>query len=304
MLGGGFSIAGDSAFANSGFGAFSGVAVGQADTAPTVKLDLSATGTFTETITVDPTSANASGYSGALTPETLTITGTVIAPAATTINTASPVEFGAVRVGDSATTALSITNTAAAGAGTLAASAGSAAGAGTVSGSFSHLGAGQTDATDVLVGFAPTMAGPQSSAVTVNFASDGATSGPSPLPNQSVVVEGTGYRKAAPVVTPVVVHPNDPGQAVLSVTNADPSDGYSENLIGNLVGVTGGVTASGIFGAESAPGSTSNGIALAFSTAAVGTAGTAILDFQTDGTGLDGFGPTDLGQARMMVSKR
>jgi RHS repeat-associated protein len=80
LLSGDFSITGDSAFANSGFDAFSGLAAsGGADTAPTVSLATGTAGSFLETITLDPTGANASGYSGALAPETLTITGTVVA---------------------------------------------------------------------------------------------------------------------------------------------------------------------------------------------------------------------------------
>src|ERR1700681_2838783 len=54
MLGGTFAIVGDSAFTNGGFAQFSGVGAGQADTAPTVTLDTGASGTFSETITLDP----------------------------------------------------------------------------------------------------------------------------------------------------------------------------------------------------------------------------------------------------------
>ena len=89
LLSGNFSISGDSVFTNSGFAAFSGLAAGGAgDTAPTISLATGTTGTFTETITLDPTGSNASGYSGALTPETLTVTGQVIAAltVAVTIN--------------------------------------------------------------------------------------------------------------------------------------------------------------------------------------------------------------------------
>ena len=81
MPSGYFSITGDSVFTNSGFDAFSGLTAGGAgDTAPTVSLATGTTGTFTETITLDPTGSNASGYSGALAPETLTVTAQVIVP--------------------------------------------------------------------------------------------------------------------------------------------------------------------------------------------------------------------------------
>ncbi len=74
-LSGSFTISGDDdEFVNSGFAAFSNVASGQADTAPTVTLNTSTLGTFSETITLNPTDA---ATDDALPVETLTITGTV-----------------------------------------------------------------------------------------------------------------------------------------------------------------------------------------------------------------------------------
>jgi hypothetical protein len=79
LLKGGFVINGPgaSAFTNSNFGAFAGLGAGGADTAPTVTLNTSASGTFAETITLNATGYNAGGFSGALNPVTLTITGIV-----------------------------------------------------------------------------------------------------------------------------------------------------------------------------------------------------------------------------------
>jgi hypothetical protein len=85
LLSGTLQTSGSSAFTLSGFAAFSGLAAGQADTAPTVTLDTSRSGAFGETITFSPTGSNASGYSQALGDETLTIEGT-IAPAASVLN--------------------------------------------------------------------------------------------------------------------------------------------------------------------------------------------------------------------------
>jgi hypothetical protein len=76
-LGGTFTASGASTFVNSGLAAFTGVAAGQADTAPLITLSTAAVGTFTETIIITPTGANASGYSGVLANETITVTGTV-----------------------------------------------------------------------------------------------------------------------------------------------------------------------------------------------------------------------------------
>ncbi len=90
LLAGKFSVSGDSAFSNSGLGDFNDIAAGSGNNAPTVQLSTTKAGTFSETITLDPTGYNSSGYSGALAPETLTITGTVISAASVTSVTATP----------------------------------------------------------------------------------------------------------------------------------------------------------------------------------------------------------------------
>ncbi|MGA3402177.1 MAG: VWD domain-containing protein, partial [Acetobacteraceae bacterium] len=85
LLAGSFSIAGAPEFTNAGFESFgpateiAGLAAGQEDTNPVVVLSSATVGVFTETITLDPIGYNPSGYSGTLTPETVTITGTVVA---------------------------------------------------------------------------------------------------------------------------------------------------------------------------------------------------------------------------------
>ena len=94
-LGGTFAIVGDSAFTNNGFAAFLGVSAGGADTAPTVALNTSSLGTFTETITLDPTGSNPSGYAGALAAETFTISGTVIS-SVEYVSAGAPVSGGTV----------------------------------------------------------------------------------------------------------------------------------------------------------------------------------------------------------------
>ena len=72
-LGGSFSISGDPEFTNNGFAAFTGVASGSADTAPTVTLNPTVAGTYTETITLVPLDETGSG-NAPLSNETLTIT--------------------------------------------------------------------------------------------------------------------------------------------------------------------------------------------------------------------------------------
>ena len=90
LLGGTFTASGSTAFTNSGTAAFSGLAAGQADTSPTVTLNTGTAGVFTETLVVASTGSNASGYSGALTPETITVSGTVVSTGSTYTLTAAP----------------------------------------------------------------------------------------------------------------------------------------------------------------------------------------------------------------------
>jgi hypothetical protein len=81
-LSGSFSLSGTTGFVNGGFGAFAGEAAGSADTSPTITFTTGSLGVHTETIVIDATGSNASGYKGTLTPETLIVTGTITAAAA------------------------------------------------------------------------------------------------------------------------------------------------------------------------------------------------------------------------------
>jgi autotransporter passenger strand-loop-strand repeat protein len=87
----------------------------------------------------------------------------------------------------------------------------------------------------------------------------------------------------------------------VTITNNDPADGYSENLIASVVSTTGGITGSGSTG-DIAAQATNNAITLDVSAASAGVAGTVTLDFTTDGTGVDGLGAVDLGQQTFSVS--
>ena len=91
LLAGSFSISGAPEFTNAGFGAFgpgteiAGLAAQQEDTDPVVVLSSATVGVFTETLTLNASGYNPDDPSGyALTPETVTITGTVVAAPAPT----------------------------------------------------------------------------------------------------------------------------------------------------------------------------------------------------------------------------
>ena len=78
LLDGSFSISGPTVFSNTGFDPFSGVAAGNADTAPVVTLNSTALGQFTETILLDPVDKTAGGVTTPLPRETLIVTGQVV----------------------------------------------------------------------------------------------------------------------------------------------------------------------------------------------------------------------------------
>ena len=77
LLGGTLTSAGGAGFTDSGLGMFSGLSAGQDEHAQSVVLSTGTTGIFTETVVLASAGSNASGYSGALANETLTITGTI-----------------------------------------------------------------------------------------------------------------------------------------------------------------------------------------------------------------------------------
>ncbi len=112
---------------------------------------------------------------------------------------------------------------------------------------------------------------------------------------------GSVYRLADASIAsnPLTVHVGDSGTQNLTFTNVDPNDGYSEKLIATVVGTTGAVTAAGTTG-DIAAGADAT-IAVKFSTATPGQIGTVTLDLQSDGTGVDGLGLTDLGDVTIPV---
>jgi hypothetical protein len=81
LLGGSFvGPTGDPEYANGGFGNFSGFGAGQIAGTDQVELTTYKVGTFTETFTVDATSTDPTDGVTTLTPETVTVTGTILPP--------------------------------------------------------------------------------------------------------------------------------------------------------------------------------------------------------------------------------
>ena len=229
----------------------------------------------------------------------------VIVPAVPVIGTPLPIQFGQLHAGAVASQALSISNGAGTGAPGLDVSVGAQTGGAVGSGSIKQLAQGATDNTDIKVGLNTGVIGALNGSVTLNFASD-VSGNPSPLPSQTVSVLGTVYREAAAQFAPAAayLHVGDPATQALVVTNADPADGYSENLTVRVLGAAGGIlAASGTTGQIAPGGSDASSLAITVPTATTGqVSGTIKADVQSVATGADTLGTTDLGSTTIPVT--
>ena len=307
QLSGSFSTEGGAEFTNGGFAAFAGVTAGAAGGTSSITFTPDAAGAFNETITLAPGGSNASGFSGVLADETLVVLGAVGAAAALAqpqVNTAGPIDFGAVRMGTTLNDALSVSNIATVGAQGLDVSA-AAGGAATVSGAIEQLAAGSTDASSIIAGLGTGTAGVEQGSVTLAFSSDNGSGTVTPLTGQDVTlaVAGTIYAEAGFGATPpaaVLLHVGDPGTGVVIVHNTAPAP-FAENLDVTVAAASGlGASAAGI--GPIAPQSSAD-IAYTIDTANAGTINGKIgLDFSSDGTGIDNAGPTPIGTQTIAVA--
>jgi hypothetical protein len=219
------------------------------------------------------------------------------------LSAASPLVLGDKQVNKLDEYVLGVTNAAGAGAGSLDVSVASATGGLQTVGSIGQLAPGQTGYIDI---FAPTAsAGAIAGAVVLDFSSeqDGVVT---PLPSQTLNVEGAVYRLASgvvssPTATPIV-HVRDNASESLIVVNTAPSDGYSEDLVGSAGAAGAGFAVSGSTG-EIAPGSSNNAIVVAIPTTQAGKFSSPIsVNLTSDGTGVDGLGGTALGSQTVVVN--
>jgi hypothetical protein len=232
----------------------------------------------------------------------VTVDGTVYAYADPTINN-SPVSFGNVRVGDTAESALSVTNSAADDgfSENLNASVGGTSGGVAASGSFNGLGPQDTNDTDIIVGIDTSTAGNKSGDATIDLVSDGTgvnTLGQTALPSQVVSVSGNVFRLAeagAHTPEPVVLadsHVGDTAQQALSMTNTAANDGFSESLNASIGGDTGDVSSSGSFNLLAAQATDNSSLVVGIDTSTAGAkSGTATISSESDGTGTSGIVP-------------
>ena len=310
LLSGSFETVGQLPFENTGFAAFGNIGAGQADGGLSITLNTGSLGVFSETIVLNPADSNPGGFSATLQAQTLVVTGTVATagaqtPALAEIDTASPIAFGDVRVGALATATIELTNAAAAPAQSLSATV-AATGNVVALGTVTDLAAGATDSTSLIAGITTSSDGLKLGTVVVTPTSESSGNIATALPAQTLSVSGSVFREATPSLSSLsaIVHAGQQGMVTLTVVNSDAADGYSEDLDATVVGFTGAVTAAG--GSTIVAPGTSDATSLTATLQAGATtgtvSGTVMVDVKSDGTGIDGFGPTDLGIISVPVS--
>jgi T5SS/PEP-CTERM-associated repeat protein len=229
--------------------------------------------------------------------------GPVFSQAVASAVTPNIVDFGIHHVGDAVSQTLTIANAGPVGSSTenLDVSFSDTTGAGTASGSITGLAGGDTDSSSLSVGLFSTHDGSQSGTAVLGPSSDGNGVdgfGLTPLDPQTVVVSGLFYNFATASVAPVEFgnhHIGDVLRQNLSVTNSSASEGYSENLNASLGGATGAASGSGSI-TDLTPSAIDNtSLTIGVDTNADGVrTGNVVLSSQSDGTGIDGLGITDL----------
>ena len=236
-------------------------------------------------------------------------------PAQATVNTGQPVDFGNVRIGTAITpTALSITNSATPSAVTekLIGNVAGTTGTGiTAAGAINpELAAGQTNSTSITVGIDTSTVGAKSGNAVIDFKSDGSQFGDpiTDLGNTNVAVTGNVFRLATgSVATPVNLGATRVGGPALtgaiSVTNTAANDGFSENLDATIGGNTGDVIGSGGIVTGLAAQQIQSALSVTLDSSTSGAkSGTATVQFQSDGTGIDGGAPIDNGAQAVTVT--
>ncbi|MGE0432709.1 MAG: choice-of-anchor D domain-containing protein [Planctomycetota bacterium] len=314
------SIGGATGNATTNGGSFSLLAAGATNsTALEVGIDTSSAGHKVGTATLTLTS-NGAGTSGlgttALGTQTVNVSGDVYRLADASTHSPSPVVFANRHVGAAATQALSLTNTAANDGFSerLNATIGAATGdVSTNGGSFSLLGAGQTDASSLTVSLDTSTAGAKSGTATISLASDGTGTsgfGALELAPQTVNVSGNVYRFAeasAHSPEPIVFanrHVGSAASQALTLSNLAAADGFSESLDASIGGATGNATTNGgSFGLLAAGASNGTALAVGIDTSSAGAkSGTATITLTSNGAGTSELGTTALGTQTVNVS--
>lgn len=223
------------------------------------------------------------------------------------------IDFGDLHVGDTAQQALTITNDAPAGWQALNSSFGAVdPGLTDNGGSVVELPAGASDNTSMALTLNATgtaTVGPKTLEAkveneSVSFAKT------TPLPTETVTVTAVVYRLADPTVntpSPIdlgIVHVGDLPEKDLSISNTAPDDGYSERLNANFGATDPAVTTNGGSISQLGPGDTDVGtMKVGVDTTTAGLAsGDVVIEFESDGDGINTLGQTPLPDATLTVT--
>ena len=286
-----------------GSGAITNLAAGGSSNAVTIGLAGIGAGNQSGTVTLNLAS-NGTGTSGLATlglPSagvTVNAVGYDLASAA--VITPNPVVLGNQRVGGTLTQALTIANTAPAGAftETLAANFGASTGNATSNlGTVSGIAGGSSDVSALQVGVNTSTAGARSGTVVVNLVSNevaGSGLGNTALSPQTINVSGNVYNVAvgSATPTPVVLANQRVGGSLtqgLTVANTAATGGFSEALNASFGSNGGQAINNGGAVSNLIAGGSSGAMSVGVSTTTAGAkTGTVTLNYQTDGTGPNG----------------
>ena len=239
----------------------------------------------------------------ALASQVITASGSVF-NYATAALAPTTIAFGQHHVGDTIGQALTLSNTAAAGAfsenldAAFSAASGGLADSGTVSG----LAAGGSS-TALRVALASGTAGVVSGAATLGLASDGGTLdtlGTTALASQVVTASGTLFNEAVASASGTAVafgqhHVGDVVAQAVTLANTAPAGAFSEGLDAAFTGASGGLSDSGAVGTLAA-GASSTALRVTLATGLAGAiTGAATIGLASDGAGVDTLGTTALG---------
>ena len=237
---------------------------------------------------------------------------TLYAGAQAAAHVPEPVVFGNVHVGDTVTQALTITNTAPAGpyTETLDANFGSATTGFTASGSITGLAGGATNSTALTVAESTANAGTLSGTAVLTLNSDGTgvdNSGITPLPSQTVTINGAVYAYAAPSLSATTVNLGAARvggvltTGSLTVSNGTTASTYQESL---LYGATGpaALTITNASGTVAAGGTSTVDLSIGTSTAGDFTGTPVTVGLTSTGAGTSGLSNTTLTPGSVTVN--
>lgn len=268
------------------------------------------TGTATITLVSDGQGTSGLGTTAIGTQE-VTVSGNVYRYASASSASPNPVILANQHVGDSATKALTLSNTASNDgySEALDASISPTSGQATASGTISLLAAGATDTSSLSVGVDSSSAGQKTGQATITLVSNGDSLGlgTTSIQSQTVDVTGSVYRLASASVTQSNVtigaqHVGDNNSANLTVSNSASADGYSEKL-NAAISAAPQATASGSFNLLAAGATNSTSLSVGVDTTSAGSkSGVATITLVSDGQGTSDLGTTGITPETVNVS--